>query len=434
MKFSKFNSIISINSSKYILYNAYTDKFVHFNHDLYSQVNKKEIVNEIDFNPHFYNNLLDVGAIIQDNIDELTLVKEMSDNAINNLSEYILIVNPTTNCNFNCWYCYETHNKKAKISEQTFENIKKLIVNILSEKKELKRFDLSFFGGEPLLYFDKVVKPLMTYVRNECDTRNILYAFSFTTNGYLINKDMLEWFSQFKDINFQITLDGSRELHDKVRFSSAKEGSYDVILSNVKSLLSIHHKITLRINYTTDNIDSVRLIYEDLKDIPKSDRDFCLVDLHRVWQDTDNKDNIDQKVYETISLFSENNFYAKQQLLDNLRKPCYADKVNEALVNYNGDVFCCTARDFETFPRDGYLNSEGVIIWENNSYNRRRNAKFQNEPCLNCRIMPLCCGACSQKALDAQNNKNTYCINGFNEEAKDKVIIDRFYDIFIANK
>lgn len=118
----------------------------------------------------------------------------------------------------------------------------------------------------------------------------------------------------------------------------------------------------------------------------------------------------------------------------NMCKPCYADKTNEALVNYNGDVFRCTARDFETFPRDGYLTNEGVIVWENDINNRRIMVKSQNKPCQTCRIMPLCCGGCTQKALDAQNKGEIYCVNEFSEETKDKVILDRFYDIFIANK
>lgn len=434
MKFSKFNSIIPIGKSKYILYNAYTDKFASFNSDMYPQINKTIVGHQSDYDALFYKHLLEAGAIIEDDIDEVNLVKEMSKNAINNSSEYILIVNPTTNCNFSCWYCYETHNKQAKMTDQTLDNIKQLISNTITEKRELKHFYLSFFGGEPLLYFDKVIKSLMMYVRQECGAHNVAYSFSFTTNGYLINQEMLEWFSEFKDIDFQITLDGNKELHDKVRFPNSKEGSYDTIIDNVKLLLSINHRVTLRINYTTANIDSVHLVYEDIKEIPKSERENLAIDLHRVWQDSDGSDAINNKVYDIITLFRENEFYAKQQLMDNLRKPCYADKANEALVNYNGDVFRCSARDFETFPRDGYLNDDGIIMWENDAYNRRINAKFQNEPCLSCRIMPLCCGACSQKAIDAQNNESTYCINGFNEEAKDKIVIDRFYDFFIANK
>lgn len=432
MKFSQFNTIIPIGNIRHLLYNAFTDKFMTFNNDLYPQIDKETVGKESDFEMSFYTNLIETGAILEDNVNEMALVKEMSYNAINNLSEYILIVNPTTNCNFNCWYCYETHNKQAKMTEQTLGNIKNLISTLISERTELKTFHLSFFGGEPLLYFNQVVKPLMECTRTVCEANETLYSYAFTTNGYLINQEMIKWFSRFKEINFQITFDGGREFHDKVRYPNSKKGSYDKIINNVKSLLSIQHYVTLRINYTANNIDSVSSIYEDIKDITTLQRKKLVIDLHRVWQDNQN-DNLEDKVHETIMLFRGNGFNAKQQLLDNVRDPCYADKANEALINYNGDVFSCTARDFETFPRDGYLTDEGVIVWENDSYNKRINAKFQNEPCLTCRIMPLCCGGCSKKAIDSQNTKQTYCINNFNEKAKDKVVLNRFYELFMKN-
>lgn len=435
MKLSQFNSIIPVGDTRYLLYNAYTDKFVSFNRNLYFHIKNKTIVEASEIDTAFYENLFNAGAIIEDTVDEIALIKKMSNDAINNSSEYALIVNPTTNCNFNCWYCYETHNKQAKMTEQTYKNIKSLISNIISERRYLKYFSLSFFGGEPLLYFDKAVKPLMEYVRKESEEHNIAYAFSFTTNGYLINKEMLEWFIQFKEINFQITLDGSKEFHDKVRFPNTKEGSYDKIIYNINSLLSIGHHVTLRINYTADNINSIEAIYEDIKNISKQYRKNLVIDLHRVWQDNNCFcANIDNEIDEIISIFRSKGFYAKQQLPNNLRDPCYADKANGALVNYNGDVFRCTARDFETFPRDGYLNDQGVIIWENDAYNRRINIKFQNGPCLKCRIMPLCGGGCSQKAIDEHNSGNIYCVNGYSEEAKNKIVINRFYNIYMRQQ
>lgn len=96
---------------------------------------------------------------------------------------------------------------------------------------------------------------------------------------------------------------------------------------------------------------------------------------------------------------------------------------DNALINYNGDIFKCTAVDFENTQRYGVLNDEGFIIWENDSLNIRLNSKFKNEPCLKCRLLPICNGACTQKAIDFKNRD--YCIFSFDEDKKDNVILDK---------
>ena len=63
-----------------------------------------------------------------------------------------------------------------------------------------------------------------------------------------------------------------------------------------------------------------------------------------------------------------------------------ASKRNSAVINYNGDIFKCTARDFTTVQRAGYLSDEGELVWENDYLNRRMNAKFNNKPWSNRRL------------------------------------------------
>lgn len=92
MKLSKFNSIIPIGESKYILFNAYTDKFLFFGKELHKQFPYKEQninINEID--EDFYDKLCEAGALVDDEEDEIQKVKELSNNAIHNLHEFHLM-------------------------------------------------------------------------------------------------------------------------------------------------------------------------------------------------------------------------------------------------------------------------------------------------------------------------------------------------------
>jgi uncharacterized protein len=153
------------------------------------------------------------------------------------------------NCNFKCWYCYETHIKNSKLSEQVLSNIKQFITQ--TAVAPLKHFTLSFFGGEPLLYFKKDVIPIIEHFTNECKQKDIDFNISFTTNGYLINQEFITFFKE-RNLScfFQITFDGYKEQHDKVRFIHDNKGSYETIIYNIKMLVNNGFRVRLRINYT----------------------------------------------------------------------------------------------------------------------------------------------------------------------------------------
>jgi uncharacterized protein len=104
---------------------------------------------------------------------------------------------------------------------------------------------------------------------------------------------------------------------------------------------------------------------------------------------------------------------------------CYGDHRNHATINYNGEVFKCTARDFTNANSEGMLSDNGRIIW-NDKFEKRMNIKFKNKPCLECKIMPLCNGGCSQQAIE--NEGVDYCIYDFDEDKKKKMVIEKFLE------
>lgn len=105
---------------------------------------------------------------------------------------------------------------------------------------------------------------------------------------------------------------------------------------------------------------------------------------------------------------------------NNVKEFCYADKRNSAVINYNGDIYKCTARDFKRENRLGYITEEGQLIWENNSLENRMNSKFKNKPCLLCSILPICNGGCTQHALEHLQIKE---LNKFNHIFKERKIL-----------
>ncbi len=436
MKYSQFNSIMAYDD-KFALYNSYEQKVIFLDPELKELLDAgiaEGIDNLKEIHPSFYEYLSINSFIIENEANEIDKVKVISKEIDENPTEYMLTINPTMNCNFKCWYCYETHIKKSRLDDVDIEKINKF-VNSTTENEKLKQFTLSFFGGEPLLYFDRNVTPLIDHFTQACIKKNIAYDIYFTTNGYLINQDFIDYFKNNNlECSLQITLDGYREEHDKVRYVSKNKGSYFDIINNVKLLINNHFFVTLRINYTNENLPNTNKIPTDFADIEQNIKDkYLKFDFHRVWQD-DKVDDLNIILEKNISEIRDDGFVATGTFSpNNVIDSCYADKRNSVVINYNGDIFKCTARDFETKNRAGYIDDDGVLIWENDYLERRMKAKFNNKPCLSCRIMPLCNGGCSQHAMEHIESGEEYCVYHGDEGEKDKVVKTKIKEIVDGN-
>ncbi len=436
MKYSQFNSILPY-EDKFSLYNSFEQKVIFLDPELKELLEagiKEGIDNLKEIHPSFYEYLSHNSFIIANNTDEVEKVKILSKKTDEDPTSYMLTINPTMNCNFKCWYCYETHIKKSRLESEEIEKINKF-VDITANNNKLEQFTLSFFGGEPLLYFERNVTPLIDHFVSTCVNKNIVYNINFTTNGYLINKNFIDYFAEnnFK-CNLQITLDGYREEHDKVRYVSKNKGSYFEIINNVKLLINNHFFVTLRVNYTNENLPNTNKIPSDFSEIKQEIKDkYLRFDFHRVWQN-DQIDDLNLVLEKNMEEIRENGFDATGNFSpNNVQDSCYADKRNSVVINYNGDIFKCTARDFETKNRAGYIDDNGILIWENDYLERRMKAKFNNKPCLTCRIMPLCNGGCTQHAMENIEAGTDYCVYHGDEGEKDKVVKTKIKEIVDGN-
>lgn len=331
-------------------------------------------------------------------------------------TNYRLTINPTLNCNFSCWYCYETHNKNS-MSEIVKQNAIKFIQKIIL-RKDIECFELDWFGGEPLLYFEKIVKPVTLLAKEICEREKKLFMCGITTNGYLINQRMIDFFRDVNMQSFQITLDGPKDYHDKIRYTHDKKGSYDVIVKNVIALAEKLNPVnlTLRINYTSENFGS---IWNIVQSFPKSIAPRIKIILQQVWQDEELKQVKTKEVGDLLFKLEKEGFKIDKEILHcGLNTSCYADQFNQAVINYDGRVFKCTAMDFERSKEDGILTDEGDIRWNNILAHKIVKATFENEYCKVCKFLPVCYGPCHKKAtyaLDGEDFKKYCFVDGIKE-------------------
>ncbi len=347
--------------------------------------------------PELFGWLKEGGFIVEDNVMEFdsllyrrNLAVFQGDNA------FKMTILPTLDCNLRCWYCYEKH-VPGRMSEQTMERVIRYAEHILNTCP-MFMFDLGWFGGEPLLYFDEIVYPLSLKIRAMIQERRLQFFHQITTNGVLIDSERIRKFKEIQLSHFQITLDGHRQCHDKVRIGPDRKGTYDRIVANINELCREMDDLTLtlRINYTNKTLKDILSVIEDIE---PENRHKITIAFQRVWQTTEKEEENEDERNSIKSRFETNGFrvlwHTNRYGRGNI---CYADQMNQAVVNFDGNLFKCTARDFtRTDASIGFLSENGIPCYKGEYYGRYNKIPFENDKCRACRLVPICLGVCSQK-------------------------------------
>lgn len=423
MKKSIYNSIIVIFDRHTLIYNSFSGKFIAVKDQIIDINSLTEDELRIK-KPVLYSQMLEGGMLVSDNLNELEELEQRIRIGDDTHNEFILHVNPTLDCNFNCWYCYENHVPYSRMTEMVTLSIEKLILSIL-RKPEIKSFMLGFFGGEPLMYFKDSAKRLIDFSANLCRVMNKDLSIQLTSNGSLISKSIVDYLAQFK-CSFQITLDGHAEDHDKTRHFKNGKGSYDLIIRNIMRLCDAGIDVIVRINYTTENANSILNILNDFVGINEYVKARLRFDFQRIWQDRNNINDETELLMKSIrELFRQAGFTVlANHIAHDVRQSCYGDKLNHTLINYNGDVFGCTARDFNQANRIGVIDQDGIIRYDEHKLSHRNNAKLYKKICRSCRIAPICGGGCKQVASESMDNER--CTMGYNDCDINEIITDIF--------
>lgn len=138
-------------------------------------------------------------------------------------------------CNLACKYCFaeegEYHGRRALMS---YETGKQALDFLIANSGSRKNLEVDFFGGEPLMNFD-VVKQLVAYGREQEKLHDKHFRFTLTTNGVLLNDEVMEFANKEMD-NVVLSIDGRKEVHDRMRPFRKGAGSYDLIVPKFQKL------------------------------------------------------------------------------------------------------------------------------------------------------------------------------------------------------
>lgn len=350
--------------------------------------------------PGLYEQFVRGGFYVGNDINELDLVRKKSLNA-RQAKNYFLIILPTLNCNFKCWYCIQDH-VVSVMGDETMERIKRHIVHMIQDEG-ISSLHISWFGGEPFMFYRKVIKPLSLFAMSECDKAGIPFKNSATTNGYFIDEEVSGELSNLRFMDFQITLDGCQAYHDKVKFMDKCPSAFLRVLSNINRFLGDNPEIRLylRINYTHETLtpDIVR----EVADMISSEyRHRVIITVRKVWQE-DVKKSFAKILDNILDQFEKEGFLVERWNVNAAYTSCYVNKKYYNAINFNGNVVKCTACN-DLYERDakGILGEDGSIVWNDDFDTKCSQATFEVEECLKCKFLPVCMGPCPRNYLSGR--------------------------------
>lgn len=207
--------------------------------------------------------------------------------------------------------------------------------------------------------------------------------------------------------NLQVTIDGERNDHNKYRFLKVNhKGTFDIIMENLSDFCSRVHSDTatiFRVNLTDENYQNIPQL---LDEVPQVIRDNSVFLLRWVYSHTEGRnpgvefssEKKGTRPYENLAplyKLAESKGFTTNSFDEGLNYNfCECDFDHSFQINYNGDLFMCTHSMNESEVVGNVFEGFGT------QFNLSRYAKFINtnpfndEGCLNCKILPICKGGC----------------------------------------
>jgi len=165
-------------------------------------------------------------------------------------------------CNLNCSYCFASQGKyQGENALMSFETGKRAFDFLIENSGTRRNLEVDFFGGEPLMNWDVVVK-LVEYARSIEKQHNKNFRFTLTTNGMLLDDDKFDFLNKEMS-NVVLSLDGRKQVNDHFRVDYKGKGSYDIIVPKFKRFVESRggKNYYMRGTFTHNNTDFTNDIF-----------------------------------------------------------------------------------------------------------------------------------------------------------------------------
>ncbi len=322
-------------------------------------------------------------------------------------------------CNLACRYCFaeegEYHGRRALMS---YEVGKQALDFLIANSGSRRNLEVDFFGGEPLMNW-QVVKDLVAYGREQEKLHNKNFRFTLTTNGVLLNDEVQEFVNREMS-NVVLSIDGRKEVHDRMRPFRGGKGSYDLIVPKFQALADSREQKNyyVRGTFTRGNLD----FCEDVLHL--ADLGFKQISVEPVVADPEEDyaireedipficEQYDKLAAEMVKrLGKENEFTFFHFMIDLTGGPCVYKRLSGCgsgteylAVTPWGDLYPC----HQFVGEEGFLMGnvlEGVTREEIRDTFKECNV-YTKEKCRNCFAKFYCSGGCAANSYKFHGSVN----------------------------
>lgn len=318
-----------------------------------------------------------------------------------------LCINIAHDCNLRCQYCFAGQGGYGQWRMlMSFDVARRAVDFLIAHSGPREHCELDFFGGEPLMNWH-VVQQTIDYVHKQGKKHGKKIKMSLTTNGLLLDKEKVKYLTD-NHISLILSLDGRKEMHDRMRPGVHGEGTYDEIVKNLQYCVAnrkgeeyyVRGTFTrYNMDFTTDVIDMIdkgfpAVSMEPVVGEDTADYSIKEEDLPRVKAEYDRLAKlfiVREEEGRPFFFFHFNMDLWKGPCLPKRLRGCGAGHEYLAVVP-NGDIYPC----HQFVGREGYVIGNVYEGLKNFKMMRdfRMNHVFSKPECVDCWAKFFCSGGC----------------------------------------
>jgi uncharacterized protein len=305
------------------------------------------------------------------------------------------------------------------MSEETYNKL----LRFIQEVPELENIRLFFYGGEPLMFPDRLAQ----FCREAKDKFGKRISIGISTNGSLLDEKIRAW-AYAENIILNVSFDVHDTLQNQYRKTQEGYGSYNIVHSNLLSLKQENpdfFESNVNILITYESIVSLAQIANSwIMDPVLSEKRPCLLSqVERVYEsalEEVNEKKIIEQYYYILKLYLNNlknpvwQVFFNQMLSPILNRPIYdiptfdvsscVSNLRKIFVDVRGNIHLC-----EKFG-DNILGTldKGVGLNTLNDFNRNY-VGFRKRNCISCEVRKLC-DVCLADDLNDKIRMKQFCL------------------------
>lgn len=414
-KLSQYIAKTELENGFTLVYSTRTSQLLRIKSLIFGLIEKKELEN---INSHSLLELFNNEILVLEKENEFATIINSFVTVMEISSDvFSYTIQPSANCQLGCEYCGQVHEKinlTNDQSDQIFEYLKNQL-----EKYNYKRVDITWYGAEPLLGLNGM-RYLSQKLINYTELRDMQYTASIITNGLAMKESVFMELAKMRITQFQITLDGTKSLHDGSRFMKSKKGkTYDRILTNIKNAVNNSNyeeykcNILIRCNVSKKNYLDINNLIESIYRLGLHEKISMQFEPIHDWgkNEAHQEFGLSSETFAEIEIdylikLRQLGFKRNLPLLPQRKfSTCMITDKNSEIIDAKGRIAYCWEVPYT--PEFDYENSPFIIGQINSEFSKKnrqelplgnwyediKNSRY-NTWCKNCNFLPVCGGSC----------------------------------------